>query len=42
MRPPAMSSDNFDSLWMHLLVAYHRTIVEGRHAGIDAVYDLRN
>ena len=22
---------NFDSLWMHLLVAYHRTIVEGRY-----------
>lgn len=25
---------NHDSLWMHLLVAYHRTIVEGRYAGL--------
>jgi len=27
---------NFDSLWMHLLVAYHRTIVEGRYPGLTA------
>lgn len=26
---------NCDSLWMHLLVAYHRTIVEGRYASLS-------
>lgn len=25
---------NFNSVWMHLLVAYHRTIVAGRYAGL--------
>jgi ubiquinone/menaquinone biosynthesis C-methylase UbiE len=26
---------NFDSIWTHLLVAYHRTIVAGRYAGLS-------